>query len=744
MMYGPARAQPHTTQAGPSPTPSTSTKPPPTSAKRKSSGNDQGATATADNKKRTKTQRACDSCRSRKIRCDVLPDTDPPICQHCRQSLFECTFFLPITETRFKKKKAEEEAQVQEKDSGRGTSSPKTDTQKGPTSAQHLLHSQAMIPPRTYESYDSRYNHSWEISENGDGLIHVHAPTLGTAHAVTPKQVDLKVDRDTVEKLLNLYFTEIAPIFPIVTQAEFLAKPSPSPLLLFSCCLVAAARRQFPQAIFDSIRLAVNNIIKMDDVLSTASIVNVQSLLILCMAADSHSQYVPNALSALWVRAGTAIRMAQDLGLHRAESVKQNIELRRRLWAACVISDRWVSLIYGHPYMIDVVDCDARLPSSGDSNDLYLDELLRLSVLLGRVLKTIYTPAGLMIATDEQLHKLLEDLEGWKEKLPENLRFNGPDTSPAAGLLFMLYACVNMIFWRVFMRISYTCPAHLKFSLTVEKWTNLTNITGDVIDWLDKHENMYDVWLIIPYAATSCALVQYHSWARRSDASAQAKLKKLRDCVRRWEGAISPDHMSARRKTAEIISLLYEATLSPAPSVTPPALNPTGGVTAHPPAPKLVYKQDESRPGGGVFIAQGSKEGYKDLPPGVIIESSEEEGGTSTSKQTRPPVTGSTARTESQFARTGPSVPLVGSPSPMVQSLGGVVDQNVNPAMTEGLVMGPHSAHMMNVLGAPHMSNNAAMVDLGLEGMPGGMFDWGQWDTFFQRFSGGDNHPVQT
>ena len=45
--------------------------------------------------------------------------------------------------------------------------------------------------------------------------------------------------------------------------------------------------------------------------------------------------------------------------------------------------------------MIDVVDCDARLPSSGDPNDLYLDELLRLSVLLGRVLKTIYTYVNL-------------------------------------------------------------------------------------------------------------------------------------------------------------------------------------------------------------------------------------------------------------------------------------------------------------------------------------------------------------
>jgi len=33
------------------------------------------------------------------------------MCQHCKQYGFECTFFLPITETRFKKKKLEEEAE---------------------------------------------------------------------------------------------------------------------------------------------------------------------------------------------------------------------------------------------------------------------------------------------------------------------------------------------------------------------------------------------------------------------------------------------------------------------------------------------------------------------------------------------------------------------------------------------------------------------------------------------------------
>ncbi len=37
----------------------------------------------------------------------------------------------------------------------------------------------------------------------------------------------------------------------------------------------------------------------------------------------------------------TCSSQAQDLGLHRAEAVKQNIELRRRLWSICVILDRW-------------------------------------------------------------------------------------------------------------------------------------------------------------------------------------------------------------------------------------------------------------------------------------------------------------------------------------------------------------------------------------------------------------------
>lgn len=108
-------------------------------------------------------------------------------------------------------------------------------------------------------------------------------------------------------------------------------------------------------------------------------------------------------------------------------------------------------MAYGHPYMIDVQDCDTRLPSSGDLNDLYMDELVRISVILGRVLKAIYrytfiyshlgiqshlyhSPSGLTFTTDDALYALLADMESWKAGLPDHLKFRGPETPRNAGM----------------------------------------------------------------------------------------------------------------------------------------------------------------------------------------------------------------------------------------------------------------------------------------------------------------------
>ena len=271
------------------------------------------------------------------------------MCQHCKQYGFECTFFLPITETRFKKKRLEEEAVV-EKDKSSASAEPskrgsisQSDKQSkrdvnvfgmymlsmlsfslllhcsdlhddlGPTSPAHLLHSQATINSRIYETYDQRYQHTFEVSKSGDGLIQVQKPVNDDQRQARSKPLDLHVERDVMENLINAYFADIAPMLPVITEAEFLATPNPPAILMYSMCLVAAARRDVPQKIFDSIRHMVNTIIKEEDVLSTASFTNLQAILILCMTTDCHSQFVPTALSGLWIRLGAAIRMVSFL-----------------------------------------------------------------------------------------------------------------------------------------------------------------------------------------------------------------------------------------------------------------------------------------------------------------------------------------------------------------------------------------------------------------------------------------------
>jgi len=147
-------------------------------------------------------------------------------------------------------------------------------------------------------------------------------------------------------------------------------------------------------------------------------------------------------------------------------------------------------------------------------------------------------------------------------------------------------------------------PAHLKFAITVEAWTALTIQSAKAIEWLDHHETLYDCWFIVGYSLTSCALVQYHTWARRSDDDAQASLKQARDCAKRWDRAVDAGHMLTRRKTTEIISLLYEATQNPVPRNFWP-LNPT----------------DPMRPGGGLFLAtsQTASALGEDMPTGTLV-----------------------------------------------------------------------------------------------------------------------------
>lgn len=124
----------------------------------------------------------------------------------------------------------------------------------------------------------------------------------------------------------------------------------------------------------------------------------------------------------------------------------QVIEVRRRVWATCVTLDRWYAAALGVPLLIDLSDCDVLLPAHYeifpeaapstwpvDIGFLALGEQLKLSILVGRVLKTIYTPSGLKHVDNVGLEQLLADFADWHKSLPEQLRFKGNSSSDLAG-----------------------------------------------------------------------------------------------------------------------------------------------------------------------------------------------------------------------------------------------------------------------------------------------------------------------
>jgi hypothetical protein len=150
--------------------------------------------------------------------------------------------------------------------------------------------------------------------------------------------------------------------------------------------------------------------------------------------------------SVQWCTLGSAIRMAQDLGLHRScakwNLPRSEIETRHRVFYACYVMDRWLGARAGKPLTILDRDFDTDMPSpyeiSDDDNGSESSAqgvptyrsfilLIKLSVILGRVLKSLYAPnakiANSNAGLDDPTILTVFDrrLKNWKSLLNEPL-----------------------------------------------------------------------------------------------------------------------------------------------------------------------------------------------------------------------------------------------------------------------------------------------------------------------------------
>ncbi|KAH9937840.1 fungal-specific transcription factor domain-containing protein [Epithele typhae] len=204
------------------------------------------------------------------------------------------------------------------------------------------------------------------------------------------------------------------------------------------------------------------------------------------------------AMAQAWLYIGMAVRMAQDLGLHKSADQWTNghgelfssaeLQERRRIWYGCVIMDKYVCTYIGRPVAIYERDFDTCLPDieEGEEMELWaphvspqvLDgpndvlqrevapvpgrilscfiESAKLSVILSEICQSIYAikPAA---SRPAELARLDSQLTKWSLELPEHLRFDpasprNPPPPPNIFTLHMQYWCTVLLLRRPFIR----------------------------------------------------------------------------------------------------------------------------------------------------------------------------------------------------------------------------------------------------------------------------------------------------
>jgi hypothetical protein len=130
-------------------------------------------------------------------------------------------------------------------------------------------------PPASTSFAEQSSSGNSNHDENGDDHRLDNSPRGATKRSSSGKN---PLTSKMISNLVNDYFEHISPLFPIVSKAEFVNSESPSPLLLYVMCGVAATQRGKPRDVFIAIRGIINGMIRNNDVLSDSSYENVQAL----------------------------------------------------------------------------------------------------------------------------------------------------------------------------------------------------------------------------------------------------------------------------------------------------------------------------------------------------------------------------------------------------------------------------------------------------------------------------------
>ncbi|GAA5806279.1 hypothetical protein HPULCUR_011810 [Helicostylum pulchrum] len=319
-------------------------------------------------------------------------------------------------------------------------------------------------------------NRAFQFSSKGHGQDATDSPSF--PFVVDPFELPPK---DLSTHLLELYFRYFYPLLPILHKKSFMASinddsiPSPPPILLNAIYAVASRvssdirvrsvatkPETAGDVFFERARMLLD--LEWDNF----RVYTVQSLLLM----SSHQNGALKTTRG-WLYSGMAIRMSQNLGLHRNcdswELTATEKEDRKRAFYCCFVLDRLSCAMHGRSPMIDERDYDTPYPSENDQDAPRIMEnfhyLIKICEILGDVIRELYMVKGrkqlsIMSTPDSIVSALDKKLNKWMSKLPVSLQYRPPNTrlnerAPAPSLelcqLHMLFYTTLILLHRPFI-----------------------------------------------------------------------------------------------------------------------------------------------------------------------------------------------------------------------------------------------------------------------------------------------------
>ncbi|KAJ7675340.1 fungal-specific transcription factor domain-containing protein [Mycena rosella] len=342
-------------------------------------------------------------------------------------------------------------------------------------------------------------------------MARVWPPIKDPTQLIHEENLDIELPQPQVqEHLLQLYFTYIHPVFPLIHKTRFLTeyntspihsphgpgsttKPEPaqkfSPLLLLAMFSISARFSDQdtplpPKGKMWEAGASYFNLAKriLGKVMHRSRPSTCQTLLLL-----GYREFGIGSMEQGWIYIGMAIRMAIDLGLNcnlgdwKSGSGEQTLfsaeetQTRRQIWWACCVADRYGSMYMGRPVAIRDGDFDTPLPDDEEEQPwespapggmpgvnypgITLSTFRaagRLALILGAVITKIYPVRLTSVASRQASLSTLESrLDQWFLSLPEALRYDTACRrtvpSPPVLLLHIRYWGTVLLLHRAFI-----------------------------------------------------------------------------------------------------------------------------------------------------------------------------------------------------------------------------------------------------------------------------------------------------